>query len=87
MERREYLLIGVSADGFASLLDVETGEINASLPLPPPAHLRRNTNDEEEAYRALVGGASLVHTLCIGCVRCHSGYLLDSSQLTWPCLW
>jgi hypothetical protein len=54
VERRDFLLIGVSADGFASLLDVESGVINASLPLPPPAHLRRNTNEETEAYKALV---------------------------------
>lgn len=55
VERREYLLIGVSADGFASLLDVATGKIDASLPLPPPVHLRRNTKEEEDAYAALVG--------------------------------
>ena len=54
VERRDYLLIGVSTDGFASLLDLESGAINASLPLPAPAHLRRNTEEEEAAYKALV---------------------------------
>ncbi len=54
--KKEYMLIGVSADGFASLLDVETGVVNASLPLPPPAHLRRGTPEETAAYEALVRG-------------------------------
>jgi hypothetical protein len=63
VERREYLLIGVSADGFASLLDVPTGKIDASLPLPPPAHLRRNTKEEEDAYATLVGRRGSM-TLC-----------------------
>ncbi len=55
--KKEYMLIGVSADGFASLLDVDTGAVNASLPLPPPAHLRRGTHEKTAAYEALVRGA------------------------------
>lgn len=80
MKRRDYLLIGVTLDGFASLLDLESGAIDASLPLPAPAHLRCNTEDEEAAYKALVSMHSAFvdflsksHEACFVPVVTHAG--------------
>ena len=54
MTRREYLLIGVSTDGYASLMDVNTGAIDTSMQLPPVESLRSNTAEETEQYAALL---------------------------------
>ena len=45
--RKEYQLVDVSADGFASLLDVGTGETLDSLQIPPVEW----KDDAEEAVR------------------------------------
>jgi translation initiation factor 5A len=50
--RDEYQLVGVH-DGYASLLDQATGDLT-SLPIPPPAELRRNTEDESAAFARLI---------------------------------
>lgn len=52
--KRDFVLVGISEDGFASLLDGESGAMDESLTLPPPAHLRRNTEEESEMYKTLV---------------------------------
>lgn len=49
----EYQLVGVSEDGYASLLDTSTGNVDTSLRLPPPEHLRRNTDEETAKFAAL----------------------------------
>ena len=60
MSRDERVLVGLSKDGFASLLDMSTGTLDASLRLPPPDHLRSNTEEETAAYAKLVTR----HDLC-----------------------
>lgn len=46
-------MVGIADDGFASLLDLNTGVCDTSLTIPPPVHLRRNTVEENAAYDAL----------------------------------
>lgn len=63
MTKREYQLLGVSSDGFASLLDVTTGIVDASMTLPPPDHLRRNDDGEAAQYEALLGALQVTPPL------------------------
>ena len=68
--RKEYQLIGVSSDGYASLLDVTTGAIDTSLQLPPVESLRHNTAEESAQYAALVDavqrGDDVVNVVVLG---------------------
>jgi hypothetical protein len=50
--RKEYQLIDISADGFASLMDVESGEAKDDLKLPPDSALE--DADEMAKYNALI---------------------------------
>jgi translation initiation factor 5A len=50
--RKEYQLIDLSADGFASLMDVESGEAKDDLKLPPDSALE--DADEMAKYNALI---------------------------------
>lgn len=49
----EYQLIGVSEDGYASLLNADTGNVDTSLKLPPPDNLRQNTGEEAAKFATL----------------------------------
>ena len=55
--RRQYQLIDVSADGYATLLDVVSGAVDTSMRLPPAEALRRNTTEETEQYAEIIAKA------------------------------
>ena len=73
VKKETFALLSVSADGFASLLNLETGTIDDSLPFPPPAHLRAGGADDDKAYAKMVSSTLNSEPWCGVMDRAHPG--------------